>query len=145
MARGTFGTDALIADIREFFGGYGVGFADLAAGKRADVESLLQYYGAPFRFIGENFHLVMMDSAAITGPDGIGGEIANLQHAHYSGSTLDSCNIRVLNSQAALVDAIWLRRDATGAPMAKFTGLYILALTSTGWRITTAINTSAEP
>ena len=29
----------------------------------------------------------------------------------FAGSTLDKCDIRMLNPQAALVDALWLRRD----------------------------------
>jgi hypothetical protein len=134
-------TSAVVAHIHNFFDQYGSVFVDLAAGKRSDLEALLQFYGAPFRYIGEDFHKVMMDSAAITGPDGIGGEIAKLHHVHYSGSTLDTCEVTLLNNQAALVEATWLRRDQDGALMARFTVLYLVALTAEGWRITTAVNT----
>jgi hypothetical protein len=137
----TSSTPAIVADIRDFFGRYGSAFVDLAAGKRSDLDVLLQFYGAPFRFIGENFHMIMMDSADITGPDGIGGEIAKLRHAHYSGSTLDQCDVRLLNHHAALVYGTWLRQNEAGELMARFTVLYLLALTASGWRITTAVNT----
>jgi hypothetical protein len=75
--------------------------------------------------------------------DGIGGEIGRLRHAHFGGSTLDKCDIRVLNPKAALVDALWLRRDEGGNLMERFGVIYLVALTSAGWRITSAVSIAA--
>jgi hypothetical protein len=54
------------------------------------------------------------DDAAITGEEGMGGEIGRLRHAHFAGSALDKCDIKILNAQAALIDALWVRRDTAG-------------------------------
>jgi hypothetical protein len=132
----------IVSDIHELFGRYGPTFVDLAAGKRSDVDALLAFYGAPLRFVGEDFHLVMKDNADITGEDGIGGEIHRLWHAHFAGSTLKKCHVTVLNAQAALVDALWMRRDSAGALMSRFGVLYLVTLGTEGWRITSAVNTS---
>jgi len=85
--------------------------------------------------------MVMKDDDAITGEDGIGGEIRRLRHAHFAGSTLDKCDIKVLNAQAALVDAVWLREDAAGV-VARFSVVYLVARTAKGWRITSAVDLS---
>jgi len=98
-------------------------------------------YGAPLRFIGPTFHMVMKDNAAILGPAGMGGEIDRLRQANFAASNLDRCDINVLNDRAALVDALWLRRDNKGALMALFAVTYRVALTEEGWRITSAVNT----
>jgi len=45
------------------------------------------------------------------------------------------------NDRAALVDALWLRRDNKGVLMARFAVTYLVALTEEGWRITSAVNT----
>ena len=58
------------------------------------------------------------------------------------GSALDRCDIKILNTQAALIDALWVRRDTTGAVMARFGVIYLMALTERGWRITSAVNIS---
>src|SRR6266404_8428683 len=92
----------IIADIHEMFGRYGPTFVDLAVGKRTDIDALLDFYGAPLRFIGPTFHMVMQGNSAITGPNGMGGEIDRLRQAHLGASTLDKCNVNVLNDQAAL-------------------------------------------
>src|ERR1700719_5399216 len=129
-----------IPEIREFFDRYGPTFVDLADGERSDLNALLDFYSAPLRFIGSNFHMVMKDEEDITGEEGIGGEIGRLRHAHFAGSTLDKCDIKMLNPQAALVDALWLRRDEVGNLMERFGVIYLVALTSAGWRITSAVN-----
>ncbi|MDM0071769.1 hypothetical protein [Variovorax sp. J31P207] len=136
------GEVAITSQIREFFQRYGATFVELAIGKRSDVNVLLEFYGAPLRFIGSTFHMVMNDSAAITGADGMGGEIDRLRRAGFAGSALDKCQICVLNPRAALVDALWLRRDGAGALMARFGVIYLLTLTTSGWRITSAVNAS---
>ena len=136
------GEAEIISELREFFRRYGTTFVDLAIGKRADVDALLEFYGAPLRFIGSTFHMVMKDNAAITGADGMGGEIDRLRRAGFAGSTLDKCQIRLLNLRAALVDALWLRRDGAGALMARFGVIYLVTLTPDGWRITSAVATS---
>ncbi|MGJ7506275.1 DUF6841 family protein [Variovorax sp. GT1P44] len=136
------GEARMTSQIREFFERYGATFVDLALGKRTDVDALLEFYGAPLRFIGSTFHMVMNDSAAITGSEGMGGEIDRLRHAGFAGSTLDRCQISVLNSRAALVDALWLRRDGAGVLMARFGVIYLVTLTAGGWRITSAVETS---
>src|ERR1700719_4169345 len=110
----------IISEIHELFKRYGPAFVDLVDGTRSELKTLLDFYGAPLRFIGSSFHMVMKDNDAITSEDGIGGEIGRLRHAHLAGSTLDKCDIKVLNAQAALVDAVWLRRDAAGALMERF-------------------------
>jgi hypothetical protein len=133
---------AILADIRKFFARYGPTFVDLADGERSDLNALLDFYGAPLRFIGSTFHMVMKDNDAITGEDGMGGEIGRLRHAHFAGSTLDKCDVKVLNAQAALVDALWVRRDTAGAVMTRFGVIYLMALTPQGWRITSAVNIS---
>ena len=131
-----------ISEIHELFERYGPAFVDLAVGKRSDMEALLDFYDAPLRFIGSSFHMVMKDKEDITGPDGIGGEIGRLRHAHFAGSTLDRCEVNILNARAAFVDAVWLRQDSTGA-VDKFSVIYLLGLTPQGWRITSAVDTSA--
>src|SRR5437764_11657042 len=83
-----------ISEIRELFERYGPAFVDLVVGKRSDMDALLDFYDAPLRFIGSSFHLVMKDKEAITGEDGIGGEIGRLRHAHFAGSTLGKCNVK---------------------------------------------------
>jgi hypothetical protein len=131
----------IVSRIEEFFQSYGPTFVELADGERSDLDALLDFYGAPLRFIGPNFHMVMKENDDITGEDGIGGEIGRLRHAHFAGSTLDKCEIKVLNPQAALVDAVWVRRDSAGAAM-RFAVIYLMALTAEGWRITSAVNIS---
>ena len=133
---------AIVTEIRKFFSLYGPTFVELADGERSDLDALLEFYGAPLRFIGSNFHMVMKDDAAITGEEGMGGEIGRLRHAHFAGSALDRCDIKVLNKQAALIDALWVRRDTAGAVMARFGVIYLMALTERGWRITSAVNIS---
>ena len=133
---------AILAEIHKFFSRYGPTFVELADGERSDLNALLEFYGAPLRFISSNFHMVMKDDAAITGEDGMGGEIGRLRHAHFAASTLDRCDITVLNTQAALIDALWVRRDTTGSLMARFGVIYLMALTERGWRITSAVNIS---
>jgi hypothetical protein len=64
----------MIAHIRELFAKYGPTFVQLAEGERLDTDALLDFYGAPLRFIGSTFHMVMKDNKDITGNDGIGGE-----------------------------------------------------------------------
>src|ERR1700736_6979257 len=108
----------IIGDIRKLFASYGPTFVQLADGERSDMSALLNFYGAPLRFIGPNFHMIMKDDAAITGEEGMGGEIGRLRHAHFAGSALDRCDIKILNSQAALIDALWVRRNTTGTVMA---------------------------
>lgn len=130
----------IVSEIQEMFGRYGSTFVDLAVGKRSDMEALLDFYGAPLRFIGPTFHMVMKDNAAITGPDGMGGEIDRLRRAGFAGSALDKCQVKVLNLRAALVDALWLRRDNAGAVMERFGVTYLVALTTAGWRITSAVS-----
>ena len=132
----------IVSTIREMFDRYCATFVDLAAGKRSDVEALLNFYGAPLRFIGPTFHMVMRDNAAITGRDGIGGELERLHAAHLVGSTLDKFEPRVLNQRAALVDTTWLRRGADGNLIARYGVVYLVTLTPKGWRITSAVNTS---
>jgi hypothetical protein len=124
------------------FARYGPTFVDLATGARTDMTALLEFYSAPLRFIGDAFHMVMTDEAALLGAVGMGGEIARLRDAGFAGSALDQCDISVLNRQAAAVDAVWMRRDASGAVMSRFAVLYLVALTPAGWRITSAVNTS---
>ena len=133
---------AILAEIHEFFSRYGPTFVELAVGERSDLNALLKFYSAPLRFIGSNFHMVMKDDADITGEDGMGGEIGRLRDAHFAGSALESCEIKVLNTRAALIDALWVRRDAVGAVMARFGVIYLMALMERGWRITSAVNIS---
>ena len=133
---------AILSEIHEFFSRCGPTFVELADGKRSDLSALLKFYGAPLRFIGSNFHMVMKDDDAITGEEGMGGEIGRLRHAHFAGSALDRCEIKVLNTQAALIDALWVRRDTGGAVMARFGVIYLMALTERGWRITSAVKIS---
>ena len=97
---------------------YGQTFVDLATGKRSDTDALVEFYGAPLRFICPTFHVVMKDDAAIIGPTGVGGEIDRLRQTNFAESTLDRYDVNVLNDRAALVDALWLRRDNQGALMA---------------------------
>src|ERR1700730_5124900 len=85
----------IVSRIEEFFQCYGPTFVELADGERSDLDALLDFYGAPLRFIGPNFHMVMKENDEITGEDGIGGEIGRLRHAHFAGSTLDKCGIKV--------------------------------------------------
>ncbi len=131
----------IVTEIHEMFGRYGPTFVDLAIGKRSDMNALLDFYGAPLRFIGPTFHVVMQDDSAITGPDGMGGEIDRLRQVNVGASTLDKCNVNVLNDRAALVDALWLRHDTSGALLARFAVTYLVTLTTAGWRITSAVNT----
>ena len=132
----------LVLEIRKMFDRYGPTFVALTDGSRSDLDALLNFYSAPLRFIGPTFHMVMKDNDDITGPDGVGGEIARLKKAHLSGSTLDKFEVRVLNPRAALVDTIWLRRDGEGKLIARYGVTYLVALTGDGWRITSAVNTS---
>ncbi len=135
-------TSKIVSDIKVMFERYGPTFVELATGKRSDRDALLEFYGAPLTFIGPTFHMVMKDNAAITGPEGMGGEIDRLRQANFGGSTLDRCDISVLNDRAALVAALWLRRDAAGSLMARFAVTYLVTLAAEGWRITSAVNTS---
>ncbi len=132
----------IVSEIREMFGRYGSTFVDLVTGKRTDLDALLSFYSAPLRFIGPTFHMVMKDDAAIIGAKGMGGEIDGLRKANFAGSTLGTCDVAVLNDQAALVEAVWLRRDSGGALMEAFAVTYLLALTAGEWRVTSAVNTS---
>src|SRR6202162_5211301 len=93
---------AILADIRRFFVGYGPTFVELADGELSDLKSLLDFYCAPLSFIVSNFNMVMKDDDAITSEDGMGGEIGRLRHAHFAGSTLGKCDIKVPKAQAAL-------------------------------------------
>ncbi len=131
----------VVSEIHELFERYGPTFVDLVVGRRSDINALLEFYGAPLRFIGPTFHMIMKDNVAITGPNGMGGEIDQLRQANFAESTLERCNVSVLNNRAALVDALWLRRDAKGELLARFAVTYLVTLTSEGWRITSAVNT----
>jgi hypothetical protein len=131
--------------IRRMFERYGPTFVDLATGARTDMAALLEFYGAPLRFIGDDFHMVMTDEAALLGPEGMGGEIDRLRRAGFAASALDRCEIMLLNARAALVDALWTRRDAAGALMARFAVIYLVALTKGGWRITSAVAAASSP
>jgi hypothetical protein len=131
----------IVSAINAMLERYGPTFVDLATGKRSDMDALLEFYDAPLRFIGPTFHVVMKDNAAITGPTGVGGEIDRLRQTSFAESTLDRCDIDVLNDRAALVDAQWLRRDNKGALMARLAVIYLVALTTEGWRITSAVVT----
>ena len=131
----------VVSKIHELFERYGPTFVDLVVGRRSDMNALLEFYGAPLRFIGPTFHMVMKDNAAITGPNGMGGEIDRLRQANFAESTLERCKVSVLNVRAALVDALWMRRDSKGALLERFAVTYLVTLTSEGWRITSAVNT----
>lgn len=137
----TASVSKIVSDINEMFGRYGPTFVDLAIGKRSDMDALLEFYGAPLRFVGATFHMLMKDDAAIIGPEGMGGEISRLRQANFVASTLDRCEVTVLNDQAALVDAVWLRRDAKGALISRFAVIYLVTLATDGWRITSAVST----
>ncbi len=134
----------VVSEIHELFERYGPTFVDLVVGRRSDINALLEFYGAPLRFIGPTFHMIMKDNAAITGPNGMGGEIDRLRQVNFTESSLERCNVGVLNDRAALVDASWLRRDAKGALLDRFAVIYLVTLTTEGWRITSAVNTSEE-
>src|SRR5260370_36833644 len=131
----------IVYDIHEMFERYAPTFVDLAVGKRSDMNALLEFYGAPLRFVGATFHMVMKDDAAIIGPEGMGGEIDRLRQANFAASTLDRCTVRVLNDRAALVDAVWLRRDANGALLERFSVICLVTRATDGWRITSAVST----
>ncbi len=131
----------IVSDIHEMFERYGPTFVDLVVGKRSDMNALLEFYGAPLRFVGATFHMVMKDDAAIIGPEGMGGEIDRLRQANFAASTLDRCNVSVLNDRAALVDAVWLRRDTKGALLERFSLIYLVTRATDGWRITSAVST----
>ena len=131
----------VVSEIHELFERYGPTFVDLVVGRRSDINALLEFYGAPLRFIGPTFHMIMKDNAAITGPNGMGGEIDRLRQVNFTESSLERCNVSVLNNRAALVDALWLRRDAKGALLPRFSVTYLVTLTSEGWRITSAVST----
>ncbi len=131
----------IVSDIHEMFERYGPTFVDLVVGKRSDMNALLEFYGAPLRFVGATFHMVMKDDAAIIGPEGMGGEIDRLRQANFAASTLDRCNVSVLNHRAALVDAVWLRRDTKGALLERFSLIYLVTRATDGWRITSAVST----
>src|SRR5258708_36110124 len=85
----------IVTEIHEMFGRYGPTFVDLAIGKRSDMNALLDFYGAPLRFIGPTFHVVMQDDSAITGPDGMGGEIDRLRQGEFRGAAAGKvhCNL----------------------------------------------------
>src|SRR5260370_36279442 len=134
----------IVSDIHEMFDRYGPTFVDLVVGKRSDMNALLEFYGAPLRFVGATFHMVMKDDAAIIGPEGMGGEIDRLRQANFAASTLDRCNVSVLNDRAALVDAAWLRRDTKGALLERFSLIYLVTRATDGWRITSAVSTSQQ-
>src|SRR5467141_1116879 len=131
----------IVSDIHEMFERYGPTFVDLVVGKRSDMDALLEFYGAPLRFVAATFHMLMKDDAAIIGPEGMGGEISRLRQANFAASTLDRYEVNVLNDQAALVDAVWLRRDVKGALMSRFAVIYLVTLATDGWRITSAVST----
>jgi len=131
----------IVSAIHEMFERYGTTFVDLVVGKRSDMNALLEFYGAPLRFVGATFHMVMKDDAAIIGPEGMGGEIDRLRQANFAASTLDRCNVSVLNDRAALVDAAWLRRDTKGALLERFSLIYLVTRATDGWRITSAVST----
>src|SRR5260370_41689619 len=90
----------IIGDIHEMFGHYGPTFVDLAVGKRTDMDALLDFYGAPLRFIGPTFHMVMQDNRAITGPNGMGGEIDRLRQAEFGGSAVGKWKKKVAEERA---------------------------------------------
>src|SRR5258708_31578896 len=92
----TTSTSKIVSDIQEMLERYRPTFVDLAVGRRSDMEALLEFYGAPLRFIGPTFQIVMKDSAAIIGPTGIGGEIDSLQQTNFSESALDRSDIKHL-------------------------------------------------
>src|SRR5260370_24689614 len=126
----------IVSDIHEMFDRYGPTFVDLVVGKRSDMNALLEFYGAPLRFVGATFHMVMKDDAAIIGPEGMGGEIDRVRQANFAASTLDRCNVSVLNARAALVDAVCVRRDINGALLARFSLIYPLIRETDGAHIT---------
>src|ERR1700680_5298640 len=79
----------IITEIRELFDRDGPTFVDLADGERSDLNALLDFYSAPLRFIGSNFHMVMKDNEALPGEEGIGGEVGRVGHPHFFGGMPD--------------------------------------------------------
>ena len=77
---------AILAEIHKFFSRYGSTFVELADGERSDLNALLDFYGAPLRFIGPNFHMVMKDDAAI-------------QVRREWAAKLAGCGMRILRDQ----------------------------------------------
>ncbi len=102
----------IVSDIHEMFERYAPTFVDLAVGKRSDMNALLEFYGAPLRFVGATFHMVMKDDAAIIGPEGMGGEIDRLRQANFKGALLE-----------------------------RFSLIYLVTRATDGWRITSAVST----
>jgi len=134
----------IVSDVREFFVQYGATFVELATGKRSDVSALLEFYGAPLRFVGATFDMVMQNDADIVGAGGMGGEIDHLHRDGFGASELDKCDIEVLNPRAVLVDAAWLRRDESGALTSRFCVIYLMIHGINGWRVTSAISLADE-
>src|ERR1700730_13912653 len=63
----------IVGDIRKLFASYGPTFVQLADGERSDMSALLNFYGAPLRFIGPNFYKMMKDEDDITAEEGRAG------------------------------------------------------------------------
>jgi hypothetical protein len=137
----TSADNRITSEIRALLALYGATFVDLTVGERTHMDAVLEFYGAPLRFIGDDFHLIIKDVAAIIGADGVGGEIRRLRIAGGAASTVDSCDVSVLNRGAAFVNVIWARRDEAGVLLAKFGVVYLICLTEDGWRVTAAVAT----
>ena len=65
----------IVTDIQAMVRRYGQTFIELVVGKRSDTDALLDFYAPPLRFVGHDFNLVMKDSAAVAGPQGMGGRL----------------------------------------------------------------------
>lgn len=132
----------ILLQVRSFVEHYALTFVELVLEKQTNIAVLLNFFSAPLRVIGSNFNLVMSSNDAMIGENALGGEIKRLRQAGFATSKLDQYQVNIITPEVVLVDTVWLRYDVTGALMARIGVIYLVTMTTDGWRITSVINKS---
>ncbi len=132
--------DAIASEVREWFGAYLDTFRGLAAGERADLESILGFYGVPLVIVADGRYVALPDRAAVVGVAQT--MVDQLRRMGYAGSTVHRLDVRPLNARAAFIEGAFSRHDRGGTELERVGTAYLAAKTDDGWRFTSIILTA---
>ena len=131
--------DAVASDVRAWFEEYLATFRQLGGGERADLESILGFYGVPLEVVTDGRHVALADRAAVLGMTK--NLIDQLIGAGYAGGPVHRLDVRPLNARAALVEGTFSRVDRSGAEFERVGAAYFAVKTDEGWRIRSIVLT----
>jgi hypothetical protein len=124
--------NTIAADVRAWYDAYLTAFTSLARGERADLDTLLGFYGVPLLFVvgGRVQALATSDEVrqsarALTD---------RLRAAGYAGSTVHRLDVRPLDTRTAVIEGVFSRLDRAGAEVERLGAAYLVVRTEVGWR-----------